>query len=101
MRGLITSREVVLHAFTIIQLWGMATYVRCLRAAFSRRPTTFLTVVCAHRRRGVTETLQLAGRTTWTPDARSSPDPSMATYPNDPPTTRTRTTASTVDEAYG
>jgi hypothetical protein len=47
MRGLITSRDVVLHAFTIIRLWGVPTYLRCLRAAVSRRPTTFLSVVHA------------------------------------------------------
>ena len=45
MRGTITGREVVLHAFTIIRLWGLPTYVRCLRATLSRRPTTFLAVV--------------------------------------------------------
>ncbi len=45
MRGLITSRDVVLHAFTIIRLWGLPTYVRCLRATLSRKPTTFLAVV--------------------------------------------------------
>lgn len=47
MKGLITSREVLLHAFTIIRLWGLPTYLRCLRAAVSRRPTTFLAVVSA------------------------------------------------------
>jgi hypothetical protein len=47
MRGLITSRDVVLHAFTIIRLWGLPAYLRCLRATLSRRPTTFLAVVCA------------------------------------------------------
>jgi hypothetical protein len=45
MRGLITGRDVVLHAFTIIRLWGLPTYVRCLRATLSRRSTTFLAVV--------------------------------------------------------
>jgi hypothetical protein len=50
MRGLITRREVAFHAFTIIRLWGLPTYARCLRAALSRRPTTFLAVV--HARRG-------------------------------------------------
>jgi hypothetical protein len=45
MKGLITGRDVFLHAFTIIRLWGLPTYVRCLRATLSRRPTTFLAVV--------------------------------------------------------
>ena len=49
MRGLITGRDVILHAFTIIGLWGLPTYVRCLRATLSRRPTTFLAVVHACR----------------------------------------------------
>ena len=35
------------QAFTIVRLWGFATYLRCLRAAVSRRPTTFLAVVSA------------------------------------------------------
>jgi hypothetical protein len=47
MKGLITSRDVVTHAFTIVRLWGFATYLRCLRAALSRRPTTFLAIVSA------------------------------------------------------
>jgi hypothetical protein len=47
MKGLITSKDVVTHAFTIIRLWGFATYLRCLRAALSRRPTTFLATVSA------------------------------------------------------
>jgi hypothetical protein len=47
MKGLITSRDVVTHAFTIVRLWGFATYLRCLRAAMSRRPTTFLAIVSA------------------------------------------------------
>jgi hypothetical protein len=46
MRGLITSKDVALQALTIIRLWGLATYLRCLRAALSRKPTTFLAVVC-------------------------------------------------------
>jgi hypothetical protein len=45
MRGLITGRDVVLHAFTIIRLWGLPAYGRCLRAMLSRRPTTFLAVI--------------------------------------------------------
>jgi hypothetical protein len=47
MRGLITRREVVRHAFTIIRLWGPRTFVRCVRATVSRTPTTFLAVVTA------------------------------------------------------
>ncbi len=49
VRGLITGKDVVLHTFTIIRLWGLPTYVRCLRASLSRTPTTFLAVVHASR----------------------------------------------------
>ncbi len=49
MRGSITGRDVVLHAFTIIRPWGLPMYLRCLRATLSRRPTTFLAVVHACR----------------------------------------------------
>jgi hypothetical protein len=47
MRGLITGREVARHAFTIIRLFGLPTYLRCLRAAVCRKPTTFLALVAA------------------------------------------------------
>ncbi len=46
MRGVITGKHVVLHAVTIIRLWGPRTYLRCVRAALGRRPTTFLEAVC-------------------------------------------------------
>jgi hypothetical protein len=49
MRGLITGRDVVLRAFTIVRLWGLPMYLRCLRATLSRGPTTFLAVVSACR----------------------------------------------------
>jgi hypothetical protein len=49
MRGVITGRDVFLHSLTIIRLWGLPTYLRCLRAAVGRRPTTFLAVVHACR----------------------------------------------------
>ena len=47
MKGLITSKDVVSHALTIVRLWGFPTYLRCLRAGVSRRPTTFLSIVSA------------------------------------------------------
>jgi hypothetical protein len=49
MRGVITGREVVLHAVTIIRLWGLPTWSRCLRAALSGKPTTFLATVHSGR----------------------------------------------------
>jgi hypothetical protein len=52
MQGVITGREVFRHWFTIVRLWGPATYLRCVRAALAPTPTTFLAVVCAAPRRG-------------------------------------------------
>jgi hypothetical protein len=45
MHGTITSKEVFLYWLTIIRLWGARCYLRCLRAALGRKPTTFLGVV--------------------------------------------------------
>ena len=46
MRGVITRKEVLMHALTIVRLFGPRTYWRCfLRAAFSPAPSTFLEVV--------------------------------------------------------
>jgi hypothetical protein len=46
MRGTITTKEVLLHGPTIVRLWGAGTYLACLRAALSRRRSTFLEVLC-------------------------------------------------------
>lgn len=45
MRGLITRKEVLMHSLTIVRLFGLRAFSRCLRAAFSARPTTFLETV--------------------------------------------------------
>lgn len=45
MRGVITSKDVIRHSVTILRCFGPRAYVRCLRAALSRRPSTFLEVV--------------------------------------------------------
>jgi hypothetical protein len=45
MRGTITARDVLLNAGTILRLWGPGCCARCLRAALSRRPCTFLDVL--------------------------------------------------------
>jgi hypothetical protein len=45
MRGLITRREILIHAVTIVRLFGARAYWRCLCAAFGSAPTTFLEVV--------------------------------------------------------
>ena len=45
MRGVITSKDVFRHSIMIVRLFGPRCYVRCLRAALSPRPSTFLEVV--------------------------------------------------------
>jgi hypothetical protein len=45
MRGVITRKEVLIHAVTIARLFGTRAYWRCLCAAFSSAPSTFLEVV--------------------------------------------------------
>jgi hypothetical protein len=45
MRGLITGRDVLRHAITIVRCWGAPTFVRCLWAVLTRRATTFLSVI--------------------------------------------------------
>jgi hypothetical protein len=45
MRGTITSKEVFRQWLTIVRLFGARCYLRCLRAAVGRTPSTFLGVV--------------------------------------------------------
>jgi len=45
VQGTITGRDVLRHSLTILWLWGPGCYLRCLRAAMSRRPSTFLGVL--------------------------------------------------------
>jgi hypothetical protein len=45
MKGAITGKDVMLHSLTIVRHWGVATYVTCLWAAITRRPSTFLGVL--------------------------------------------------------
>jgi hypothetical protein len=45
MRGVITGKDVFRHSLTIVLLWGPRCYLRCVRAALSKRPSTFLEVV--------------------------------------------------------
>ncbi len=48
MRGVITGKDVLRHSLTICRLWGPRCYLRCLRAALSSKPSTFLEMVtCA------------------------------------------------------
>lgn len=45
MRGTITGRDVLFHPLSIARSWGMGTYLSCLWAAITRKPTTFLGVL--------------------------------------------------------
>jgi hypothetical protein len=45
VQGAITAQDVLRHSLTILRLWGLGCYLRCLRAMLSRRPTTFLEVL--------------------------------------------------------
>jgi hypothetical protein len=49
VHGAITGKDVLLHSFTILRLWGPVVYVRCLRAMVRRRPCTFLGVISEER----------------------------------------------------
>ncbi len=51
MRGAITGKDVIFHSVAIIRLWGFGTYLQCLRAAITRRPSTFLGVLYPDGRR--------------------------------------------------
>jgi hypothetical protein len=50
MSGVITGKDVIRHSFMIVRLWGLGSYLRCLRAAVSREPSTFLGVLYARSR---------------------------------------------------
>jgi hypothetical protein len=47
MRGVITGRDVLLNAPTIVREFGARTYARCIVALLLRRRTTFLDCVFA------------------------------------------------------
>lgn len=49
VQGAITSKDVLLHAFTIVRLFGPTFYLRCVKAIASGRPCTFLEVLAARR----------------------------------------------------
>ncbi len=49
VQGSITSRDVLLHSFMILRLFGPGFYVRCIRAIASGRPCTFLEVLAENR----------------------------------------------------
>jgi hypothetical protein len=45
VRGVITSRHVLLHAPQIVSGFGVRAWLRCCRALLSGEPTTFLNCV--------------------------------------------------------
>jgi hypothetical protein len=45
VQGAITGRDVLVHSFMILRLWGPTVYIRCLSAVVRRRPCTFLGVL--------------------------------------------------------
>jgi hypothetical protein len=49
VQGSITSRDVFLHAFTIVRLFGPTFYLRCVKAVASGRRCTFLAVLTERR----------------------------------------------------
>jgi hypothetical protein len=49
VRGSITSKDVLLHSFTIVRLFGPAFYIRCVRAIASGRSCTFLDFLAERR----------------------------------------------------
>jgi len=51
MRGVITRSNVVMRSLMIVRLFGPRAYLRCVRAASSSRPNTFLEAVLAIPRR--------------------------------------------------
>ncbi len=51
MRGAITGKDVFFHSIAIVRLWGFGTYLHCLWAAMTRRPSTFLGVLYPDGRR--------------------------------------------------
>ncbi len=45
MNGTIRAKDVLLHPLVIVRGWGPRCYLRCLRAAVTRRRCTFLELV--------------------------------------------------------
>lgn len=47
IQGTITMKHVLRHPVVIINAFGWMTFLRCVRAFFADRPTTFLAVVAS------------------------------------------------------
>jgi hypothetical protein len=50
MRGVITRKDVLMHALMIMRLFGPRAYCHCLLAVLSSEPSTFLGSVLAYPR---------------------------------------------------
>jgi hypothetical protein len=48
MKGVITSRDVLLHPMAICMAFGPGCWLRCVRAVVSGRRCTFLEIVSGH-----------------------------------------------------
>jgi hypothetical protein len=48
--GVVTTRDVLLHAPTIVQLFGVGVLLRCVAAIVTHRQTTFLELALMHGR---------------------------------------------------
>jgi hypothetical protein len=46
MKGLITTRHLILNARTIISEFGLSAYLRCVKNVLIHRHTTFLDSAC-------------------------------------------------------
>ncbi len=49
VQGTITGKDVIIHSFTILRLWGPGVYLRCIRAIARRQPCTFLGILNEER----------------------------------------------------
>ena len=49
IRGIITNRDVLLNASTIVRSFGLRAYLRCLGVLLTGRRTTFLHLVWSRR----------------------------------------------------
>ena len=49
IEGVITTKHVIVNASLIVRSYGIRTWVSCIGALLSRRPTTFLALIWSNR----------------------------------------------------
>ena len=49
IEGVITTKHVIVNASLIVRSYGIRTWVLCIGALLSRRPTTFLALIWSNR----------------------------------------------------